>query len=452
MELMVGSFNWTPPEVPNQSGISIFIYAYDHASNIQGTSISNLTLERQVPVDILFNGGFEDGTTLPTLWSEDSWTASFGTLSWDSTEKYSGNKSVKIVNTTANDARWIQTVNIQPNSDYLLSGWIKTENVSHTQDTVDAGANLSVMGGFEYTTGLFATNDWTYVSLTFNTGSRSQIDIGARVGMYSGTSAGTAWFDDLKLELLDTPLCYTLSTNTNPINSGNIVVDPAPNCNNGLEYVHGTIVKLTPNNNTNYHFNNWSGDISESSNPLYIHMTDSKSVIANFSQNATQNPQWKILVLIYTSTDFTYNDSSGQHHVEASMTQNEIDRATAAANQFIDTDIPVLTSGNMIPLLTIRLPNQPLSTLDETCGYWPNRANTSPDLDPSFDSVIVIWDDSGIDLLTGQPADLIPVAVLLYQMGQVRRIQHFLWIPFLPINVTFSNTNGVIRSCFTLMP
>ena len=118
------------------------------------------------------------------------------------------------------------------------------------------------------------------------------------------------------------------------------------------------------------------------------------------------NPAWKILVLIYTSTDFAYTDDSGSHHVLTSMTQSEITRASNASHQFVEQDIPALNSGYMIPSLTIRLPDHPLTSLDSYCGYWPTIGDTSADLDPAFDSVIVIWDDSGTDLVTGQAADL----------------------------------------------
>jgi LysM repeat protein len=121
---------------------------------------------------------------------------------------------------------------------------------------------------------------------------------------------------------------------------------------------------------------------------------------------SSENPRWKILVLIYASTDFTYTDDSGQHRVTASMTQEEIDRATSAATRFFETDVPALDSGYMRPILTIRYPAQALTALELTCGYWPAQVSIASELDPAFDSVIVIWDDSGTDQNTGQSADL----------------------------------------------
>lgn len=277
------SLNWTPSAVPNQSNVSIFIYAYDHAGNHQETIVSHLTIFRQEPVDILYNGGFEIGVTSPALWSPDAWQMPSSTFTWDTTQVHSGNKSIKISNNITNDARWVQTVYVQPNSDYRLSGWIMTDNVAHSSDQVDAGANLSILNNtLNYTTPLFSNNSWTYVSRTFNTGSNTTVNVVARLGMYSGTTTGTAWFDDLKLELLSTPVCYTMSTSVSPTGSGGISRNPAPNCNNGTQYVHGTVVQVTASPVAEASFSNWGGACS-GTNTCYVVMDAAKSVSATFT-------------------------------------------------------------------------------------------------------------------------------------------------------------------------
>ena len=124
-------------------------------------------------------------------------------------------------------------------------------------------------------------------------------------------------------------------------------------------------------------------------------------------KTTTNHPRWHILVLIYSAVDFKYIDESGiQHHVVTSMTQEEKDRAENAAKQFFESDVPALTSGNMLPLLTIRYPNCPLTQLDPFGGYFPSMANTSSERDPAFDSIIVIWDSTGTDLNSGQSINL----------------------------------------------
>jgi hypothetical protein len=44
------------------------------------------------------------------------------------------------------------------------------------------------------------TNDWEYISLSFNTGNNENVDIGFRLGNNGMQCTGTAWFSDFKLE------------------------------------------------------------------------------------------------------------------------------------------------------------------------------------------------------------------------------------------------------------
>ena len=236
-----------------------------------------------IRVDLLLNGGFEDGGTLPDFWSKDAWIMSNSTFTWDSAQKHSESRSVKISNDTTNDARWVQTVWIQPNADYRLSGWIKTQSVAQNGDR---GANLSILDTWIGTNRLFGTNDWTYVSVDFNTGSSTYIQVAARLGMYSGDITGIAWFDDIKLELLSSPVCYSLTTTSNPVEGGNITSSPAPNCNNDTQYIHGTTIMLTAAQNAGNSFSFWGGGVSGTTNPVYLTMTENKSVNANFNPNS----------------------------------------------------------------------------------------------------------------------------------------------------------------------
>jgi hypothetical protein len=155
------------------------------------------------PPNLLSNGSFEDGNYSaagnPTGWAKDAWLPT-SILSWDDNRARTDHKSVKIYAPTANDARWIQTVDVEPNTWYLLSGWIKTDNVRHTSQSVDAGANLSRFGTWERSAGVFGSQGWTRNTLLFNSGDDTEVTVGARLGYWSGTTTGTAWFDDLKLQ------------------------------------------------------------------------------------------------------------------------------------------------------------------------------------------------------------------------------------------------------------
>ncbi|PKH06836.1 hypothetical protein [Moritella sp. Urea-trap-13] len=285
-----------------------------------GCSVEN---ENCIP-NLILNNSFEEGdyspTETPTSWGKDAWRFSSAIFTWDDTQARIGDKSVKIDAPVTNDARWIQTVDVESNSWYSLSGWIKTENVA-----TSPGASLSLLGPrhWEHSTGVFGSQDWTPNSLLFSSDDDIQIIIGARLGATGGDTTGTAWFDDLQLKRL-------------------VPMDPAPS--------------------------------------------------------------WKILILIYQNTDFQMTDGEGIfHHYVASMTQDEMDRATEAATAFVETDIPALTSGNMIPEITVRYPDHALTQLSPVgSGWWPSKIDTASDRDPRFDSVIVIWDTRATDTETGE--------------------------------------------------
>lgn len=293
------------------------------------------------PVNLVVNGGFELGAYSPSVvpdnWVWDAW-AGLAVHTWDDTQAQSGHKSVKISSQALEDARFIQDVMVKRDTLYALSGWIKSENVGHTAESVDAGANIALMGGYTYTRALFGTQDWTPRSLVFNSETHDTVSVAARLGFYSGTTTGTAWFDNLAL---------------------------------------AEILPMDP------------------------------------------HPRWNILVLIYRQTDFTFTDDQGvPHHVVASMAPGEVTQAADAATQFVTKDIPQLSSFNMMPRLTIRYPQRPLSSLGPNGGgWWPDPGSTAQDRDPAFDSVIVIWDPRATDQATGQPIWIGSAAGLTPNMG-----------------------------------
>jgi hypothetical protein len=271
----------------------------------------------------LTNGSFEDSSgdpNTPAGWLRQAYVPG-AALTWDSTTAHDGLLSVRISNPTPNDTAWTQTLTLQPDRNYLLSGWIKTDNVAHTTQGVDAGANLCLWGTWQRSAPIIGTNDWTYVRLVFNSGPTGTVTIGARVGYWAGVASGTAWFDDLRVTEI-------------------LASDP--------------------------------------------------------------HPRWKILVLIYDGTDLIYTDANGTHHVIGEIGSAQVAAAATNATRFVQTDIPALSSGNMVPELTIRYPG-PLRTLTQFGnGWWPSPTDTAGERDPAFDSVIVIWQPTVTDQATGQ--------------------------------------------------
>jgi len=165
--------------------------------------------------NLLQNGSFEDGQYAaggtPLGWRTDAF-AGGPIFTWDNAVAHDGSKSIRIEAAVANDARWVQTVAVEPDTDYRLSGWVKTDNVMADPGAfLNTGANLSILDCFE--TGCFiasmpleGTNDWTRISFGFNSGSAQQVSVAARLGIYSGGASGTAWFDALQLERISASL------------------------------------------------------------------------------------------------------------------------------------------------------------------------------------------------------------------------------------------------------
>lgn len=116
------------------------------------------------------------------------------------------------------------------------------------------------------------------------------------------------------------------------------------------------------------------------------------------------HPRWKILVLIYPQTEFTYTDSDGvRHQLRGETSGADIDRTIEEARLFVEKDIPALSSGNMLPTVTVRKAKRPLTSLSRVLdGWWPAQGDVLEDLDPAFDSVIVIWEPRTHDVATGE--------------------------------------------------
>ena len=154
--------------------------------------------------NLLKNGSFEilgkDG--LPESWFTDAYRMEPGySLYSITTGMEDGSSAAEIRNTTKNDSRFAQEVEVEPDSLYCLSGYLRAENIEEGH-----GANLSIEGVYAFSESVFNTQgEWRYIEYYGETGPDQQtVTVFARVGGYSGESRGTAAFDDLKLEKIET--------------------------------------------------------------------------------------------------------------------------------------------------------------------------------------------------------------------------------------------------------
>ena len=112
-----------------------------------------------------------------------------------------GSRCVTISSETGADLSYGQRVAVRPYSKYRLSGWIRTEGLAATTGK-GALFNLHTMAGCQ-TPAVTGTNDWTRVEMIFDTDENDMVHVNCLYGGW-GFATGQAWYDDVRLELLET--------------------------------------------------------------------------------------------------------------------------------------------------------------------------------------------------------------------------------------------------------
>ena len=150
--------------------------------------------------NLLPNPSFEELTDKgePKDWTVRTYRGQ-ATHAVDSENAHSGKNSVRIGSGQGADSSWFAHIPVEPNTDYRLSGWVKTKGINGAR-----GAQMNVherqqdkSGG--RTPALQKNNDWTELAVDFNSGDRKEITINALFGGW-GLSTGTAWWDDVAVQ------------------------------------------------------------------------------------------------------------------------------------------------------------------------------------------------------------------------------------------------------------
>lgn len=155
-------------------------------------------------INLLINPGFEDlgNNGLPVGWFTDAYIKREGVSLYSMTEDAkTGKNAVVVENFDMNDARFAQTVQVEPNAMYRLAGWIRADDIGETGH----GANLSIESVHARSESLYDTNgEWRYIeTYGLTDDDQTEVTIFARVGGYSGESQGAAAFDELSLVKVD---------------------------------------------------------------------------------------------------------------------------------------------------------------------------------------------------------------------------------------------------------
>jgi len=153
--------------------------------------------------NLLENAGFEAlGTNgLPLGWSTSAYVNAQGYTDFGTSADGQDGNCVMIANYGANDARFEQTVAVEPNSLYCLSGYIRVSGVEKD----GWGANLSVADVYITPDSQYETNGlWKLTRIYGETDvDQTELTVYVRVGGFSGESVGTAYFDNICLEKVD---------------------------------------------------------------------------------------------------------------------------------------------------------------------------------------------------------------------------------------------------------
>ena len=149
-------------------------------------------------VNILANGSFED---MDAKWPKGggrSTSRARASFAIDETVARTGRRSVRISSENGADSGFQTAVEVKPYSKYRLSGWIKTQDI---KPGTSKGALFNIHGMDFMTAAVKGTQDWTRVEVSFDTGATDAVLINCLFGGW-GRATGTAWFDDVGLELL----------------------------------------------------------------------------------------------------------------------------------------------------------------------------------------------------------------------------------------------------------
>ena len=161
---------------------------------------SRRVTRRSRPTNLLRNGGFEKTfTDVPGDWRIECWQNDNAVCAYhvSAGEKRSGRYSALLRHEGSSDSRWVQEIAVKPNTNYQLSGWVKTDNVGHK----GAGAFLQTEGAEIRAAQLFGTTGWQFLTAQGKTGyGVKQLKVLCRLGDYGATNSGTAYFDDLEFK------------------------------------------------------------------------------------------------------------------------------------------------------------------------------------------------------------------------------------------------------------
>ncbi|NCF89955.1 MAG: c-type cytochrome [Verrucomicrobiaceae bacterium] len=109
-----------------------------------------------------------------------------------------GERAVFIESAEGADTSYFTDIAVEPNSEYELSAWVRTEDLKPRCGGRGAQLNIHALPDQPRTEPLTGTNDWKQVKVRFETGGADSIGINCLYGGW-GHATGKAWWDDVEL-------------------------------------------------------------------------------------------------------------------------------------------------------------------------------------------------------------------------------------------------------------
>ncbi len=173
--------------------------------------------------NLLTNGGFENVNAAgePDNWYTSAYRTQEGYTRFEITSEkaHSGQYSAKITNANLNDARYVCTLAVKPETYYRVSGYIYVDSMEDAGN----GANLAVEDVYAFSDRVYDTQgEWKYVEWYGETkAGQNQVQLDVRVGGYGAESQGIAYFDDISVQQLDSLPSGVTASQWYTLDSGN---------------------------------------------------------------------------------------------------------------------------------------------------------------------------------------------------------------------------------------
>lgn len=153
--------------------------------------------------NLVQNPVFELSDEYTSFWETYQWLDEPDTSEFDLDEtiSHTGSRSAYIVNTSPNDARYLQRIPVKGDTLYKFSCWIKTEDVP-----IDSiGANLSVLYTLTSSRSIIGTTEnWEYVEFYGKTSpNQDTVPVSLSLGGHGSLTSGKAWFDTVEVVEVD---------------------------------------------------------------------------------------------------------------------------------------------------------------------------------------------------------------------------------------------------------